>query len=488
MSNLKRRTFLHAAAAAGAAVALPGPAPARSRHAAPNDEIGLGLIGAGNRGGQIIGGFAKLDGVRIVAVADPDERRAKQLAGKVKAAGVYADLRELLEDPAVDAVAIAACNHWHCLAAIWAMQAGKDVYVEKPLSHTQWEGRQVVKAARKYDRVCQLGTQQRSDPMQAEVKAFLHEERGLGDIQYVQANRFGVRGPIGKRETPLPIDPEVDYDLWLGPAQEEPIYRDALHYDWHWDWNTGSGEIGNWGVHVLDDVRNVVFRDSVDLPTRVLATGGRVWWDDAGDTPNVHYCYFDTGAIPTLIALSNLPKAPDKKGNWSSKADRVVGGPSSGYAVKCDGGTYLGGRGFGAAYDPAGKKIRSFKGGDMTTLHFRNFIDAVRSRDNPSLNAEIENGHHSTGWCNLANVGYRVAAELSASADLSDSDADAWPLILREMSKQLAPFDIEDAAIRTSPLLTHDPATERFTGDHADVANQFLKREYRKGYVVPEVV
>ena len=151
------------------------------------------------------------------------------------------------------------------------MEAGKDVYVEKPLSHSQWEGEQTVAAAEKYKRICQLGTQQRSDPMQAEIKTFLHKEKGLGDIVSVQVNRVGVRSSIGKRSTPLLIPNDMDYDLWLGPAIDEPIFRDKLQYDWHWDWNTGSGEMGNWGIHILDDVRNVVFRLSlihISEPTR----------------------------------------------------------------------------------------------------------------------------------------------------------------------------------------------------------------------------
>jgi len=122
---------------------------------------------------------------------------------------------------------------------------------EKPLSHTQWEGDQTVAAARRYGKVCQIGTQQRSDPMQAEIKKFLHEEKALGEIKAAKVNRYGVRGSIGKREKPLEIPKSVNYDLWLGPAQDQPIMRNKLHYDWHWDWNTGSGEMGNWGVHVL---------------------------------------------------------------------------------------------------------------------------------------------------------------------------------------------------------------------------------------------
>ncbi|MFH5805586.1 Gfo/Idh/MocA family protein [Alienimonas sp. DA493] len=486
MSSLKRRTFLQAT---GAAVALSGVRTASARVAA-NDEIGVGLIGAGGRGGQVIGGFSKLDGVKIVAVADPDQGRAKKIADQYQA-NVYTDLRKLLDNPAVDAVVITTCNHWHCLASVWAMEAGKDVYVEKPLSHTQWEGRQVVNAARKYDRICQLGTQQRSDPMQADIKQFLHEDKALGEIRYVQANRFGVRGPIGKRETPLEIPKEVDYDLWLGPAQEEPIYRDKLHYDWHWDWNTGSGEMGNWGVHVLDDVRNVVFQDEVTLPTRILATGGRIGWDDAGDTPNVHYAYFDTGKIPTIIALSNVRQDPEgKKGGWSSRADRKVSGPGTGYVVTCEGGYYVGGRGSGRAYDADGKEMKKFRGGDMSRIHFQNFIDAVRSRKKEELHAEIEVGHHSTGWCNLANVGFRVGGAVSGKdAGNLDVGTDVWPMVLEEMERQLKPFGVSpaDDVIHFSPMLNHDPQSERFTGEHADVANAFLKREYRDGYVVPEI-
>lgn len=487
-NNFSRRAFLGTSVAAGAAFAVPLQ---NKVHASANDEIGLGLIGAGGRGQALIKGFSKVDGVNVVAIADPDEGRASSIAKKYKNAKAYSDLRKLLDDPAVDAVVIATCNHWHCLAAVWALQAGKDVYVEKPLSHSQWEGLQVVKAARKYNKICQVGTQQRSDPMQADIKKFLHGEKGLGEINYVQANRLGKRASIGKRDTPLPIPENIDYDLWLGPAKDEPIFRDSLHYNWHWDWNTGSGEMGNWGVHVLDDVRNVVFQDTVTTPKRILAAGGRVHWNDAGNTPNVHYTYFDTGKIPTLIALSNLRNVPKGKGNWSTKCNRPFTGPSTGYVVGCEGGYYLGQRGSGKAVDLKGNTIKSFKGGDSNTIHKQNFIDAVRARDNSILNTDIQVGHDSTGWCNLANVGYRTGAAFSMNDAVSvDSKFEEWKLLLGEMKNQLAGFDVklDDESIRMSPLLTHDPNTERFTGDHADVANHFLKREYRGKYVVPETV
>ncbi len=484
MSYLSRRDFLQASLIAGATAALP----IKSAFAA-NSDIGVGMIGCGGRAGELSGGFNSIEGAKIVACTDPDAKRAGQMAEKF-GAKAYTDMRKLLEDSSVDVVVIATCNHWHCLAAIWAMEAGKDVYVEKPLSHSQWEGRQVVSAARKYNKIVQLGTQQRSDPMQTEIKKFLHEEKALGEIKYVQANRLGARGSIGKRSTPLEIPKEVDYDLWLGPAQNQPIYRDNLHYDWHWDWNTGSGEMGNWGVHVLDDVRNVVYQDSVTTPKRIMALGGRVDWNDAGNTPNVHYAYFDTGGIPTLIALSNLLSGPDaKKGSWTTMAGRKVGGPGSGYVVVCEGGYYAGQRGSGAAYDNDGKQIKSFKGQDINALHKANFLQAVRSRDNSSLNAEIEVGHDSSGWCNLANVAFRAGQAYSADdVGAINKGFEPWELLVGEMQSQLKPFGItmHGGDIRMSPVLTHDPVEETFTGEHAELGNQFLKREYRKGYEVPD--
>ncbi|MGV3484161.1 MAG: Gfo/Idh/MocA family protein, partial [Planctomycetaceae bacterium] len=367
-----RRTFLRRTAALGAACSLPAVyAGAATNALGPNEQIHVGMIGAGGRAGELYAAISKAAGAKLVAVADPDSKRAGTLADKAGATA-HQDLRKILDDPNIHAVFIATCNHWHCLAAIWAMQAGKDVYVEKPLSHTQWEGRQVVQAARKYDRIVQVGTQQRSDPMQAELKTFLHEDKSLGNILYAQANRLGVREPIGKRNQPLPIPSEVDYELWLGPAEKQPLFRDKLHYDWHWSFNTGNGEMGNWGVHVLDDVRNVAYRDSVSLPSGVFAVGGRVAWNDAGDTPNVHYAIFETDSFPTLIALSNLAKGKDGKGSWDSKAGRPVGGPGSGYVVACEGGYLLGSRQNGKAIDRDGKTIRTFKGGNLVPLHVGN--------------------------------------------------------------------------------------------------------------------
>ncbi|MEZ6119632.1 MAG: Gfo/Idh/MocA family oxidoreductase [Pirellulaceae bacterium] len=396
----------------------------------------------------------------------------------------YADLRELLKDDAVDAVVVATCNHWHCLAAIWAMEAGKDVYVEKPLSHTQWEGRQTVAAARKYDRICQIGTQQRSDPMQAQIKAFLHGEKALGEIKSARVNRYGVRATIGKRDTPLEIEKNVNYDLWLGPAQDEPLFRDKLHYDWHWDWNTGSGEMGNWGVHVLDDLRNNVFQDKVTLPSRICGGGGRVAWNDAGETPNVHFVYFDTGSIPTVIGLSNLTAGPGQRGGAPHP------GPGSGYIAYCEGGRLEGQRGRAVAFDADGKKVKEFSGTSGMGIHQQNFIDAVRSRDRSSLNAEVAVGHDSTGWCNLANIAFQAGtAFVARNAKKPSPILKASGRCFRNGSPSGGPFrQFGRFGNCAQPHAASRRRQRNVCGSPADAANQLLKRQYRSGYEVPELI
>ena len=478
--KLDRRSFL-AAAAGTTALSL-----GSYSHAAASEEVRVAILGAGWRGGELASAFSRSPDAKLVTVADPDSERSGELAAKYKAAAVT-DLRRVLDDPNVDAVAITTPNHWHCLAALWALDAGKDVYVEKPLSHSQWEGRQVVNATRRGNRIVQIGTQQRSDPMQAEAKRFLHQERGLGEIRFVQANRLGPRASIGKRTSPLKPPTTVDYDLWLGPAEDRPILRNEFHYDWHWDFNTGSGEMGNWGVHILDDVRNVAYQDQVTTPSRIAAAGGRVGWDDAGESPNVHFAVFETELFPTLIALSNLPPAPGKKGGWKARSGMPVDGPGSGYVIACEGGYYLGQRGRGQAVDLQGKLIREFKGGDIVQLHVQNFINAVKSRDANSLNAPVDMGHDSTGWCNLANIAFQAGSSYDRQRLLDASSLAAWPLLVAELERQLTPFGAGPADLVSSPVLTHDPKSERFVGDHAEQANRFLRRQYRDKYVVSEI-
>ena len=478
MPSFSRRRFLAATAAAGAVVSQPSKIWARDA----NERVAVGFISCGGRARGLMGNFLKTKLCDIVAICDPDAERiavAKLIAPK---ATPYSDLRKLIEDPKVDAVVIATCNHWHCLAAIWAMEAGKHVYVEKPLSHSQWEGEQTVAAARRYNKVCQVGTQQRSDLMQAEIKEFLHQEKALGEIKAVEVNRYGTRNPIGKRDQPLQIPDTIDYDLWLGPAQDQPVMRDRLQYDWHWDWNTGSGEMGNWGVHILDDVRNNIFQDEVALPKKIFGGGGRVVWNDAGQTPNVNFTYLDTGSIPVVIGLSNIPAKPGSK----KSAEHI--GPVSGYVAVCEGGSYFGERGKGKAIDNDGKVIREFKGKGGTEAHAANFLTAVKAADPAMLNADVEVGHHSTGWCNLANISFRAGSQMS-NEQAREVKLPQWQALLDRMEAHLGIYNtkISDQEIKMSPMMELSEDGSKFIGENAEAANGLLKREYRKGFEVPDM-
>ena len=476
MKSISRRTFFFQSAGIGAVLAA-----SRARAKDTNEQINVGFIGLGVRGNELLSHFGNLSDVRIFALCDPDQQRLATAAAAHKSAKKYADLRDLLDDRDVDAVAIATCNHWHALAAIWACQAGKDVYVEKPLSHNHWEGQQVVRAARKYDRIVQVGMQQRSDPLQESIKDFLHVDQVLGPVKYIQVCRFGKRLPIGKRSEPLAPPSGLNYDLWLGPALEQPIYRDQLHYDWHWDWNTGNGEMGNWGIHVLDDAINVVLRDQPAFPKRIAAAGGRVKWNDAGQTPNICFAYYDTGTQPLLFALTNLEdQLGTNRGGFA--------GIGSGYIIQCEEGYYAGGRGGGAAHHRNGKVVRTF-GGDSGAGHARNFIDAIRAHDRSRLNAEVEIGHRSSAWCNLANIAVRLGGQYDhAAAARAGEPQDAWSTTIDVVEEHLASQAVEASEkLRLSPMLEFDGATEQFVGEHADAANGFLRREFRLKFEVPEV-
>ena len=479
-NHSSRREFLSRSAYLAAGLAS---SPYLDAHASANEEIRIGFLSCGGRANELMGSFAKVPGVKIVGLCDPDTSRVAKAKTRFPDAKTTNDLRKLIEDPNLDAVVVATCNHWHCLASIWAMQAGKDVYVEKPLSHTQWEGEQTIAAARKYQKICQVGTQQRSDPMQAELKKFLHVEKALGEIQRVQVNRFGVRGPIGKRSEPLPKDPNVDWNLWLGPAADRPVFRNAWHYDWHWDWNTGSGEMGNWGVHVLDDVRNVVFQDSVQVPRRILGGGGRIVWNDDGESPNVHAVAFDNGSIPVVIGLSNLPDKPD------GKKSPDLPGPGSGYVVYCQAGRLEGQRGSAKAFDKDGKLIKEFRG-NSGAGHQANFIEAVRTRKREVLNADVQVGHDSTGWCNFANICFQAGD----NRDLRDKVESAmghpgWEPLMQKMHEHLTAHgvDTNDQSLRMSHWMDLDPKTGRFVGAYAEQGNALIKRQYRTGFEVPKI-
>lgn len=479
MQKLSRRQFVLGSAAAAASLTLP-----IGRVLGANEAINMGFIGVGGRGAASVKWFKGIPGVRIAALCDADSQTvAKVQKAYPEAKTAVQDMRRIIEDKNIDAVVISTCNHWHALAAIWACQAGKDVYVEKPISQTVWEGRKMVEAARKYKRIVQGGTQQRSDPVQAQIHALIKSGK-LGKMQWIRGNRYGVRAPIGKQATPLKAPSTVDYDLWLGPAQDLPMYREKFHYDWHWVWNTGSGEMGNWGVHILDDIRNMLF-DQCGLPVKVMAGGGRVAWDDAGETPNVHYVYFDTGVVPVLFALSNIPMRA------GTNIDPHYRNVRSGYVIQFENGYYAGGRGGGRVFDKDGKQIERYSG-DAGEAHAKNFIDAVRSRDNTKLNAEIEQVHYSSAWCHLANIAFRLGSDYSKENALGVyKDYAPWQEMVEGFEKLLADnkVEISKAGLKASTVLELDPKKETFVGPSATKeALALLTREYRKPFAVPDQV
>ncbi len=481
MSSYTRRTFLSTGAAAGLAGAGALALPRFARAAGASDTINVGVVGCGGRGNELISQIKGVAGVRIVALCDPDSARTAATAKERELGGVkeFTDVRRLLDGGGVDAVAVATCNHWHCLASVWAVEAGKDVYCEKPLSHSLWEGRQLVAAAKKHDRIVQVGTQQRSDPLQAEVKDYLHEQQALGPIQSVVVARFGVRGTIGKRDAPLNPPDTVDYNLWLGPAQDEPIMRDKFHYDWHWSWNTGDGECGNWGVHLLDDVVNVVLLDKHKLPSRVASGGGRVAWNDAGESPNLHVAYLEAGDMPVLFALSNLPAAPGVNNGVK------YNGVETGYVVVCEGGAYRGWRGRGQAVDSGGKVIREFRG-DSGGGHMENFFTAVRDHDRSKLNAPVEVGHSSAGWAHVINAAVRAGTHEGLAPRGAEADNVAGCDELKEVIRRhVEAYDVDQSQCRASGMFEIDQETEEFAGENAKKANVILgKPDYREGFAI----
>lgn len=480
MPNYSRRTFLQHTAAVGAAAALP----ARSLLAASaNEQVNLGVVGCGWRGQTLLKHFQRATGANIAGLCDVDSELLAKVGDEYPQAQRWSDLRGMFDSPDIDAVIVATCNHWHCLATIWAMQAGKHVYVEKPLGHAQWEGDQVVHASKRYNLVCQVGTQQRSDPMQAEIKQFLHEDKAIGEIQSVRVNRIGQRQPIGLRSEPLAVPSTIDYDLWLGPAQDQPIYRNKFHYDWHWVWNTGSGEMGNWGVHIIDDVRNNVFLDQVAMPRSIAAAGGRVAWNDAGNTPNVHFAVLDAGGIPVVVTLTNLPV---------DRESIEIPGPGSGYIVYGSEGALHGQRGSAVAYDPSGKVTKQFRGDNGDDRHQQNFIDAIRATKPSMVAAPARIGNDSTGWCNLINIASRVTPS-DSSATLDDLPSQLGPTtteqVLRQLAEVVSASDAESAtdALALGPMLQYDSSTQRFVGPQAEQAGALLRRDDRPAYAVPEI-
>ena len=479
-SSITRRRFIQAAGFTATAMALRGQGVLGA-----NNQVRIGVIGCGIRGNSLISQFSHLPDTRIVAVSDPDTARMEKAAASIlKESGgakvdQLRDYRTLLERKDIDAVIIASPNHWHALHTIHACQAGKDVYVEKPVSHDIWEGRQMVAAAKLHKRVVQAGTQNRSDV--GLIKAFDFIQQGnIGKITAVRGLCLQNRESIGKVATPIKPPATVDYNLWLGPAQDVPIYRPHFHYDWHWVYNTGNGNIGNQGPHELDMIRWVL--GDPQAPAKLQSFGGRFGWDDAGETPNMQAVWFTLNEVPVIFEVSDMWQRPDLNSPVSFKGIRV------GIIVTCEGGEFRGGRGGGYILGPDGKtKLAKFPG-DAGAGHAQNFIDTVRSRRMEDLRAPIEQAHQSTTLTHLANLSLRSGNSLPLEKleQAVPDNADLHDVIQRQQ-KQLLDWkvDLHNTACTLGSELTIDPSGETVTGP--ENARRFNRTEYRHEFAVPEV-
>jgi predicted dehydrogenase len=415
-----RRSFLkQSALAAGSAAFSSLARPSRAADS-PSESVGVAVIGVNGRGAALADGFASVGGARIVTICDVDERvidkAVNAIAGRQTTTPKRAtDLRRVFDDPSVDAVAIATPDHWHGPATILACTAGKHVYVEKPACHNPREGELMIEAARKNNRVVQLGTQRRSMPAIIEAIERVH----AGDIGRVLLSRgwyTAARKPIGHGK-PAPVPAGLDYDLWQGPAPEQPYRDNVVHYNWHWFWNWGTGELGNNGIHSLDLCR---WGLQVDFPQRVVSGGGKYFFDDDQETPDTQTVTYDFG---------------DKIITWEGRNWQRHGfeGSTFGFnfygdrgTLVCDGNRYT-------IYDLGDKEVsqqtKGFSGHDP---HLKNFLECIKTGDSP--HADIEIGHKSTLLCHLGNIAYRTGRtlDLDPTNGHIQNDAAAAALWTRE--------------------------------------------------------
>jgi predicted dehydrogenase len=498
MSSLTRRNFLWSSMAAGAGLAMLKPT---SRVLGANDEIRIATIGVGAQGSGHTQIFSKIPGVRYVAVCDADQnhvdRAVKRFADRGVKVDGYTDMRKLLDRKDIDAITSATPNHWHALTTIWACQAGKDVYIEKPASWCIWEGRKMVEASRKYDRIVQIGTQKRSS--MAHKAAFEWLRAGnIGKIKVVRGFCYKSRGPgtngiVHGTNGPVPVPAGVDYNFWCGPANMVPLNRTELHYVWHWVWNTGCGDIGNQGPHEMDLARWAL--GDPGLPTRGFSIGGRFGCgatDDIGETANTQIAFFDYKPAPLIFEVRGLPR---KKGAKPDDMDNYRG-TRVGDCVQCEGGYFPSGDGGGWIFDNDGKRTqKSFTGKDYAGIggegHHENFIKAVRSHKRSDQNADIEVGHLSAALCHVANTSYRLGKHMrpdEIKAALADNPEmlDSFNRMLEHLAAN--EVDLEKEPITMGPILTMDPQKEQYVGEYSDMANMFLKRNYREPFIVPENV
>jgi predicted dehydrogenase len=467
------------AAGIGAGFAIGG-TKSSGRVIGANDTIRIGVAGLHGRGGAHVGEFSKMKGVEITYLIDPDTTTYETRIKAIEKNGgstpkTVQDIRRALDDQNLDAISIASPNHWHSLMTVWGCQAGKDVYVEKPCSHNVHEGRVAVEAARKYDRIVQHGTQSRSMPSWAKLAEVVKSGR-YGKLLVSRGLCYKTRDTIGVKPNTEPPE-NLDYDLWLGPALEHPFNANYVHYNWHWFWNFGNGDIGNQGVHQMDIARWMI--PDATLPSSVLSLGGRFGYADQGETPNSQIAVFDYGDTQLIFEVRGRETGPYL-------------GQKVGNILHLEQGTIAGNK-----FYPKGKENGEGEPLPKTEVerspaqekgHFANFIAAVRSRKTYDLNADILEGHYSSALCHLGNLSYRLGERVpfNARTKAFGGSKQAYETLER-MEQYLA----KDNGLKLDGLeyclgrkLTVDAKSESFVDDPE--ANKLLTRPYRKPFVVPE--
>tara|TARA_X000000950_G_scaffold100244_1_gene126750 strand:+ start:2281 stop:3618 length:1338 start_codon:yes stop_codon:yes gene_type:complete len=441
-----RRKFIKNTVSASAATFLTPTIVSASVFGA-NDRINAVVLGVNGRGKSHISSLMKQKNVNVTKLCDPDMnlllKRQREFKNKYnKDISLEQDLRKVMDDKDIDVVSIASPNHWHALSVIWACQAGKDVYVEKPGSHNIFEGRKMVEAAQKYDRIVQHGVQLRSSPAINEAIGLLRDGY-IGNVYMARGLVFRWRGDIGDKGFSS-VPKGLDYDLWTGPAPKRPFTENIVHYNWHWHWDYGNGDVGNQGIHETD---LCMWGLDVGLPTKITSMGGKFLWDDCKEVPEVLTSVYNYPEEGKIIQFEVRPWCTNTEegatvGNifYGDKGILVVDGYSK-YK------TYLGkDRTPGKSGDDGAKEASGMdRGSGGTDGHFTNFIEAVRKHDSGILNAPIETGHLSSGLAHLGNIAYRM-----------------------------------------EKVLTFNPQAEKFVNDPE--ADKMLTRNYRQGFEVPNKI
>ena len=435
-----------------------------------NERVNVAVCGIKGRGASHIGGHGRQKNVTISHLVDPDSRlfegRKKFVQSKFKnTPDCVQDVRKVLDNKEVDVISIATPNHWHSLMSIWACQAGKDVYVEKPLSHNLFEGRKLVEAAKKYKRIVQHGTQNRSLRKWSDLAKEVASGKN-GKLEVALGTCHKRRGSIGFKDTKNPPS-ELDFDVWTGPAAKEDFHDNLVHYNWHWFWNYGNGDIGNQGVHQMDIARWMI--PGAVWPKSVICFGGRFGYKDQAETANTQLAIFDYGESLLVFDVRGL----------SGKSN--MGVSNHVYYDKNAKQKNTASHGLKGIKDPLADRGKV----DI----FENFIEAVRNRKEEHLDAHVYEGHVSSGLCHLANVSYRLGEKSSFNKKNKSfgSNKKGYEYFER-MQEHLKEngLDLKETDYIVGRNLEFDAKTETIKGD--DEANALLSRNYRSPYIVPEKV